>query len=223
MLTSTLSAPRAHAAPTPAEAIVANVGSTVITSPPFDTNLTLTNATAQVGYTFWAYVDVINVQGLWTYGVGFTFDNTSLNVIQTQNGGFFPTTQFFLNSSADNAHGILPAVGGTDANPAGHSGSGHLIKVEFNVTKPFSDGSPGHEVFLMNFTTELSSLAQTSLVYNDTATDITPAYPSGFYNGYFTLTIVPEFSQVFFAFLLVSATLAVALFGSITRSRKRKN
>ena len=232
MLTVILCAPCVHAQPGPAAAITANVGNTLITNAAdFNTSLTLTNQTATVGYKFWVYVDVINVTDLFSYGVGFTFDNTSLNILQVQDGGFLTSnggSGLFINSSViDNAHGMLITVGNALSSDYSTepSGSGHLIRVQFEVISPFSDGSPGGPVTLMHFTTNASVLDTTSLNWanaTDTA-DITPPYPSGFYDGSFTLTVVPEFSQEFFAFLLMAATLAVALFGSVVRSRKRDN
>jgi hypothetical protein len=140
---------------------------------------------------FWVYVDVINVTGLWQYGVGFNFSVAYLHLIQVQNGGFFPATSFFLNGSIDNIHGVQYTVSGVDSNPAGHSGSGHLIKAEFNVTAwpPFTGAYPGSPVPLMTLTNNPTSPEQTSLVYNDTTTNITPPYPSGFYDGAFLLSV----------------------------------
>jgi len=176
------------AAPPPADAITAN-----------PTSLSLNYPAVGPNYKFWAYVDVVNVQGLWQYGVGFNFSAAYLHVLGVENGGFFPTTSFFLNSSADNVAGTQASVGGIDSNAAGHSGSGHLVKILFNVTAwpPYTGTYPGTAVPMITLTNNPASLEQTSLIYNDTATDITPAM-GNFHDGTFTLSVTPVPAHVDF-------------------------
>jgi len=180
--------------PSPAGAITLNLGSTVYThTSQFNTSLVLNYPAYGPGYKFWVYVDVINVTGLYVYGVGFNFSAQYLHLIQVQNGGFFPTPRFFMNESSyiDNVHGNLLTIGATDSNPAGHSGSGHLIRAEFNVTAspPYTGAYPGSAVPLITLTTNNASLEQTQLIYNDTITDITPPM-SQVYDGQFRLNLI---------------------------------
>ena len=172
----------------PVGAITVNVGNTVITSPPFNTSLILSSLVP--GSTFWVYVDVINVTDLESYGVGFTFNQTFLQVLTVEDGGFLTSAggqDYYMNTSViDNTSGVVITSAGALTNATfAPTGSGHILKVEFRVNPSLSfDGGP---VTLMHFNTSFASLTQLSLE-NGSDADITPL-PQNIYDGTFGIDV----------------------------------
>jgi len=152
------------------------------------------------GYTFTAYVDVINVVDLFAFQAGFYFNATALQVVSVADGGFLtnggvdPTLAF--PGSIDNVAGVVNAYGWTllDVSKA-KTGSGHLLtvvmKINPTLSPPYTDGFPGGPIVMMHFTETPHDPAQTKLLWTDGATDISPI-PSHLYDGSFTLSVTPH-------------------------------
>jgi hypothetical protein len=219
--------PGASAGPFPApgspvSAVTANVGSTVVTAPPFDNSLDLSSIDPALHYSFYAYIDVINVTYLFSYAVGFTFNATYLQVMNVTDGGFLGSAGGTLvgpfYGTIDNIAGEVTYSGAALQGPLkAPTGSGHLLKVGFEINSALS--TAGSMVNLMHFNTSADSPDQLSLTYNDSVTDITPT-AANIHDGTLTISIVPEFSPMFFAILMVSATCAAAFFTRTKWSRK---
>jgi len=243
--------PPAHAQPL-AAAVVANIlpggatnvhtGNGPFTAYPFSTNENVSYPTYGPGSHIWVYVDVINVTGLFSYQVGFTFNNTVLQINNATGPGQYvgtgsppPISEYFLPHASDvdgnasdatvtsNATGVVPAQGFYLTSPSNvENGSGVLLKACFCINPTLT-----HTVanaWLMNFSlTETET--QLILVYQDGSTIISPP-ESGVYNGYFTLYgPIPEFpsmvSSIVLSTVLILATFAAAVF-VVTESRRRK-
>jgi hypothetical protein len=209
----------------PASAVTANVGSTVITRPPFNNSLTLGTVNPSKGYSFYAYIDVINVTSFGAYSIGFTWNYTFVQVTNITDGGFLTSvkgssatglTPFTINNTIGEVEAVANAIETPSLAP---TGSGHLLKVGFEINPALSYA--GGPVALMHFNTSSSSPYQLSIASNDT-TIVTPN-ATYVYDGTLTVSsVVPEFPFVLFASLLVSVTLAVALVERVAWSRKRQ-
>jgi hypothetical protein len=212
----------------PPSAVTANVGTTVVTSPPFDNVLSVTYPTVKPGNSFYAYVDVINVTSLFSYEVGFTFNYTVLQINNVTDGGFLTSkggklaTFIPADLTYSNTTGDVPYSGAALQGPLkAPTGSGHLLKVGFCINPALS--SPASLVSLMHFNTSSDCDYQLKLSYNATGTpNITPPM-SQVYDGRFSISgPIPEFSSVFFTTLLITVTFAAALISKAKLSRQRK-
>jgi len=208
-------------------------------SPPFDSpphavqpNFNGTgavNASVELksGTSFYVYVDVVNVTSLLGYQVGFTFDPAYIQVTNVTDGGFLTSAGGSVLAtfgfgdhglaSVNNATGDVDAVGEELSSGPFANGTGHLIQVGFKLNPALS--APGGPVLMMNFNVTSGDVHELILTSSD-GTDITPPI-SQVNNGYITVTPVPEFSSVFFATLMITATLGAALFSQTKWPRKR--
>ena len=205
-----------------ADAVQPNVSDTGLV------NASYTYPATKPGYTFYVYIDVINVTGLVSYQVGFTFNKTYLQVTNVTEGGFLTTgvpssSWGHMDGSINNTIGTVSAYSWYLLDPLyNKTGSGHLMKVGMEINPALDHNTGGQAVSMMHFSTTTTDATALILSYADFSTQITPL-DSHVYEGYFTISgPVPEFSSVFFATLLVLATFAAALFGKATWSHKRK-
>jgi hypothetical protein len=173
----------------PASAVTANVGSTVVTSPPFNNSLSFPYPRGGPGYSFYAYVDVINVTSLGAFDIGFKWNQTFLQVKNITDGGFLTSVQgssatgltpFVINNTIGEVDAIADALETPWLAP---TGSGHLLKVGFEVNPALS--FRGGPVTLMHFNTSSSSPYQLEIDTNSSV-DVTPP-PQHVYDGAFTL------------------------------------
>ena len=247
----------AHAAPAKAAAVVANVlpgggndnftGNGPFIAYPYQTNETLSYPSYKPGYQFWVYIDVINVTGLYTYQVGFTFNSSVLQVNNVTGPGqytevnrkkIFPSYNWFLSSASAVTGNATAALIKMNANVTGkvtaegyyctdpttaENGSGLLMQVCMCINPALSYSVTSAR--MMNFSLTEKDI-QLILVWTDGKTQLQPPQ-SGVHSGYFTLSgPVPEFpstfSSVLLATVLILATFAAALFTVTKGSRKRK-
>jgi hypothetical protein len=190
----------------------------------------ITFSSAKPGQTFYVYIDIVNVTNLLGYQVGFTFNQTFLQVTNVTDGGFLTSAGGTILTSlgygdhglasVDNSTGSVTAV--TEELSAGpfSNGTGHLVQVGFEINPALSYA--GGPVSMMQFNL-VSGDTHELILYSSDGTDITPPQ-SQVHNGYITVsTVVPEFSPVFFATLLITATFGTALLSKAEWSRKRKD
>lgn len=180
MLSAVVFIPHAFAQ-VPADAIQAN---------PLSINWTY--PTHGPGEVFTAYADVVNVQGLFAYQIGFYFDPTALKVNSVAEGGFLSNNGadmlLAFPGSIDNVAGVVKTYGWTLVDPAlAKSGTGHLLTVQFQILTTFSGTYPGTPVTMMHFTETPLDPAQLLLVYLDGVSDISPL-PQNLFDGTFDLT-----------------------------------
>jgi hypothetical protein len=121
-------------------------------------------------------------------------------------------------ASVDNRTGDVFAVSNSLETGPYPNGTGPLVVVGFKINPKLSQS--GGPVSMVHFNVTSGDLHELILTSSD-GTDITPPL-SQIENGFFTISIVPEFSPVFFTILLVTATFGAALFSRAGWSRKRK-
>jgi outer membrane protein assembly factor BamB len=187
----------------PVSAIAVNVnpgGTPVVTSPPFASNLSVAYPTVKPNtfYSFYAYIDVINVTSLGAYLVGFTWNPTYLHVMNITDGGFLTSVKGSLATgltpfTINNTIGEVDAVANALETPLlAPTGSGHLLKVGFNVTNfspPYTGTSPGTFVNMIHLNVSSTASYATSVASNDTTT-ITPPQQD-VYSGLFKMYVTP--------------------------------
>jgi len=158
------------------------------------------------GSTFDAFVDVVNVTGLFAFQAGFYFDKNYLQVVagSVKDGGFLTNNGLDGNipfpGSIDNVNGVVKAYGWTLTNASqAKTGSGHLLNVTFQIKNtlwpPYTDGAPGGPVVMMHFVTTVGDVARTKLVYQD-GSSVIPI--NALHDGSFTLFVVPAPPVAFF-------------------------
>jgi hypothetical protein len=190
-----------------ASAIAVNVspgGTPIFTKLPYNNTLSVGYPTVKpnTGYTFYAYIDVINVTSLGAYSVGFTWNYTYLHVLSIVDGGFLKlpsqSTTGLLPFSINNAIGEVDAVANSVEYNAtlgyvlGPTGSGHLLKVEFNVTNfspPYTGTYPGAFVNMIHLNVS-SAATYVTTIANNATTDVTPLQ-ANVYSGLFKMYVTP--------------------------------
>jgi outer membrane protein assembly factor BamB/LysM repeat protein len=165
------------------------------------TNASFKYPTWAPGNSFYVWVDVINVTQLLGYQIGFTFNQTYLQVTNVTDSGWLLSAGGTLLTalgygdhglaSVDNATGTVTAV--TEELTAGPyvSGSGAIVKVGFKIKSfapPYTRPYPGGQVSMMQFSV-VSGATTELILYSSDGTDITPY--SSYYNGFFTLAVTP--------------------------------
>jgi hypothetical protein len=170
------------------------------------------------GYTFWVYIDVINVTQLFLYQVGFKFNATVLQIINCTGPGTYtqvhhgakkyPTTNFFLSAAGpvianatkilttanSNVTGLVPAEGFYCTDPTGaENGSGALLAVCFCINPAFADlwtdTYPGNPVN-MNLMSLTETDIQLILTWIDGSTKINPT-ANNLFSGQVVMHYVP--------------------------------
>lgn len=124
---------------------------------------------------FTVSVDVVNVTDLFSFSLGFCFNQTYLRVISVVEGGFLS------NNGADSLLPfplIIDSVNGTVRNcgwslidaAKAKTGSGHLINATFQMfsfSPPYTGTYPGTPVADVKLSVDSSSQIATILVYKD--------------------------------------------------------
>jgi hypothetical protein len=195
MLSGALVIPQAFAVPPAADAVEAN---------PLTINWEY--PTHVPGETFTAYVDVVNVQGLFAFQVGFYFNPAVLQVVPgsvveggfLSNGGVDATLAF--PGSIDNVAGVVKVYGWTLQDKLlSKTGSGHLMQVTMKIKNtlwpPYSGTFPGTPVVLMHFTQTNLDPAKLKLIYQDGVSEI-PV--TALHDGSFTLYVTPHGPTAYF-------------------------
>ena len=179
------------------------------------------------GYSFYVYVDAnVSTLGLLNYQAGFSFNQTVLQVDNVT--GNFPGSLIYslvggivleFPGSIDNVLGNVTAWGYSVDQAHAPTGYGHLLRIGMQINPALThDAGPVPMVIF-----DLNPISPKALVLTDKDGFDIILTPSEVNDGYFTVSgLVPEFSSVLFATLLILATFAAALFGKATWSYKRK-
>lgn len=192
MLSGAIFVPRVFAV-TPADAVQAN-----------PLSISWDYPTHNPGETFTVYADIVNVQGLFAFQIGFYFDKNYLKVLSVAEGGFLSAngvdSLLSFPGSIDNTNGVVKVYGWTLQDPAlAKTGSGHLITVQMQIlstlSPPYTGSYPGTPVTMMHFTTTVGDVARLKLIFEDGST-IIPI--NALNDGSFTLYVVPHAPTAFF-------------------------
>jgi hypothetical protein len=144
-------------------------------------------------------VDVANITGLFGYGIGFAFDQYSLQVLDITFGSFLNSTgakSYNFPGGIDNSLGQVTNFAQTltldnaSYAPSVHGSQlGNLLNVTFIINPtlwpPYSDGYPGGVVPMVQFETDLGTA-----LYNNTGNGY-PVPTTVLENGTFQLTVPP--------------------------------
>jgi PKD repeat protein len=183
MLSGAVIVPHAFAQ-TPADAIQCNPANISWTYP--------AHAPGGPGDTWTMYADVVNVQDLFLFQIGFYFDPTAVQIVSVAEGGFLSAngvdSLLAFPGTIDNVNGKVIPYGWslTDTNLA-KSGTGHLITVQAKINPALIP--PIGPVPMMDLTTVDGDPVETILLYNDGISDISPL-ESNVVDGMFTLSVV---------------------------------
>jgi hypothetical protein len=147
------------------------------------------------GDNFTVSVDVVNVTDLFSFKVGFYFNQTYLKVIRVVEGGFLSNNSadslLSLPRTIDNVNGTVTPYGWSLIDTAkAKTGSGHLINATFQLlsfSPPYTGTFPGTPVDDMRLSVDSSSQIATILIYKDDITVINPD-PANVHSGTFSLT-----------------------------------
>lgn len=140
-----------------------------------------------------AWINVTNVQNLYTFQCGFHFNQSLIQVISVEDGGFLtnnvpPAQSQFIPGTIDNTTGTVTFYAITlfpTATPA--SSSGHLLKVNMEINPNLDlgvDQTPGPLIWF-----DQNDISTQTILLNNNLVDITPNYPSGFTGATFSLTV----------------------------------
>jgi len=147
-------------------------------------------------------IDVVHVDGLFSFQVGFRFDHTAIQIDGVTLGSYLTSGGGGVLSfpgSIDNVNGIVGAYGWTlqDVNkvpPAlGVGQHGQLVHVTAHINAalwpPYTDGYPGGPVSMCDLTTLDMDPCELVLMYKDGVTEITPP-EANLGDGFFTLAVL---------------------------------